>query len=1466
MYRWSNHPTILEINTMVWLNALTHKEGKQITLATIPIKEIERIADYGFDGIWLMGVWERSPEGRRFDQQDSNRHEAFLKALGDYRSEDVAGSPYAIHRYQVDSALGGDDELAAFRDLLRRYGLHLMLDFVPNHLALDHSWLADHPEWFLQGDQEKLLTEPRNYFPHGTGDLLRIFAHGKDPYFDGWPDTVQLDYRNADTRKVMSDTLFSIAERCDGVRCDLAMLVTHDVFVRSWGGEFDPPDAEFWPDAIKRVKTTYPEFLMMAEVYWNMEGDLQQQGFDYTYDKGLYDLLLKNDVPSVKSHLQLDLRFQNRLVRFIENHDEARAVTAFGIERNRAAAAITLTLPGLRLLHDGQIEGFQLRLPVQLRRRTSESPDQHTEEFYRRLLNAICHPIFHNGDWKLLDPQRAWPGNESHTDIIAFIWILGEERRLVVVNLSPDKAQCYLPLTLPELAGYTWHLNDRLTNAHYLRVGDELLTPGLYIDMPGYGYHLFELQPGSKKLPSAITPMCTFKEHKKGIYTVAWSPQGHMLASAGEEKVIRIWSVEGCKSICCLEGHQEAVDCISWSPDGRMLASGSRDKRICIWDVDTWARIKELEGHTNNIMSLSWSPDSSLLLSGSLDQTIILWDVKQGQALQTLEEHADAVNSLVWSRDGKVFISGSGDKTIRIWDAESRETIYMLKEKSWVSSIGLSPDGNLLATGTGDGVITIWDVQTGQPVAICEGHSDRILCVSFSADGRLLASKSADDTIRFWKCYSWEELLTLREEFGTYLSGIAFHPQDGILATRDDKENTIQLLRLNIDELLFTFRDAHSIRYANAKVILVGESSTGKTCLGRALMGEPFEPQSSTNARKVWTFSQQTVTRSDGSKVINEILLWDLAGQPDYRLIHQLHLTEVAVALVLFDSRPDPFAGVYYWSRALSQAQRVQEAFTLPMKKFLVASRTDVGSVGIQLVKSLLTKLNFDSYFETSAKEGQNINRLASAICSAIDWEALPIVSSTQLFQSIKSFLVAEKAAGRLLASIEGLYRTYTTSEKMQPESEDLRAEFYACIGRVEARGLIQQLSFGNFVLLQPELLDAYASAVANAAKENPDGFGYINETEVYKGEFYIPKSFRIEDREQERLLLIAVVEDLIRHEIALREQGLDGSYLVFPSQFTREMPEISDPLGKSVLFSFKGAILNIYATLAVRLSHSGLFKKKAMWKNAASYTAIAGGTCGILLREIEEGHGELTLFFDSTTNEQTRYEFEEYVHSHLKRHALSESIQRQRMFICQECKMPLSEAAIKYRLERGFNWISCNACGYSPISLLDREDRLTEVGPSKVPEIDGKVDDEIVWQTPVYFDVFLCHNSADKSEVKHIGQMLKDRQIRPWLDEWELRPGVPWQKLLEQQIEKIKSVAVFIGSQGIGPWQRQEIDAFLREFVDRNCPVIPVLLPTAPTTPDLPLFLRGLTWVDFRGQESDAVSRLVWGITGERC
>jgi len=882
------------------------------------------------------------------------------------------------------------------------------------------------------------------------------------------------------------------------------------------------------------------------------------------------------------------------------------------------------------------------------------------------------------------------------------------------------------------------------------------------------------------------------------------------------------------------------------------------------------------------VYSVAWSPDGRVLASSSSDKTVHLWEVQTGQQLRILTGHSDFVTSVAWSPDGRVLASSSSDKTICLWDTQTWQPLRTLTGHRWiVYSVGWSPDGSILVSCSADQRIYLW---SPHQTNILEGHTEAVISVSYSFDGSILASKSGDGTVRIWRTDSWEPLAVLKESVSEdpnkiyWDPSLAFHPNSPILATLGEQDTVIRIWDLDVATLLGTTPVTRTFHYTNAKVVLVGDSGVGKSGLGLVLTGQPFAPTESTHSRHVWTFDDQEIKLDNMRKETRQTLLWDLAGQPGYRLIHQLHLNEVAVALVLYDARSetDPFAGVYHWNRALLQAQRMQGNSPLPLKKFLVAARIDRGGrdVSLERIESLVRELEFDRYFETSAKENIGIEELAEAVKQAIDWSMLPKVTSNDLFQHIKDFLLSEKEAGHLLSTTDDLYRTFLKSPNAPEESAELRAQFETCIGRVESRDLIRRLSFGNLVLLQPELLDSYASSLVNAVKVEPDGLGSILEEKARTGAFSVPREERLKDKEQEKLLLIAMVEDLLRHEIVLREQADEGTYLVFPSQSTRENPDLPDPEGKAVIFDFEGPVQNIFATLAVRLSHSGVFKKGETWKDAMTFSPGMGGSCGMFLHNIGEGHAELTLFYEKSIGGETRFYFEEYVHTHLLRRAIAESIKRRRIFVCAECGTPLEDVNVKRRRERGFDWMTCGVCD-TKVSIRDKEVPFTPLRQSVVQEMDRSADVQRDLSAAASklqgkiatgdFDVFLCHHGIDKAEVKNVGEKLKEQGLLPWLDEWELRPGIPWQRLLEERIEQIKSAAVFVGKNGMGPWQQLELEAFLREFVSHGCPVIPVLLSDAPDEPKLPVFLKGMTWVDFRKQEPDPMKQLIWGITGKR-
>jgi glycosidase len=486
----SLYPLLYQVNTRVWMTELSYQLGRPATLDDIPDSALDQFRDLGFDWIWFLSVWQTGKAGQAVSRLNGGWRKEFEDTLPDLKEEDIEGSGFAIVRYVVSEKLGGNDALARLRKRLDRRGLKLMLDFVPNHTAIDHDWVVSHPEFYISATELELEREPMNYVRTASNNGDIILAYGRDPYFSGWPDTLQLNYSNPDLQEAMIGELTRIATQCDGLRCDMAMLVLPDVFERTWGTHSPP----FWPEAIRRIHTVSRDFCMMAEVYWDLEWAMLQQGFDYTYDKRLYDRLKDGHVKQVREHFYAGLDFQIHMARFLENHDEHRVALDFTPDMHEAAAILTFLSPGLRFFHQGQLEGRKKKVSPHLVRAPEEPGDERLHLFYSKLLDILHWHVFKNGDWKLAECIPAWEGNQSDGNYISFAW-QGEqgENILIAVNYSPDYSQCFVKLPFNDLPGKTWSLHDLMSGNIYGRDGDELSEKGLYLDEPGWKVFVFLL-------------------------------------------------------------------------------------------------------------------------------------------------------------------------------------------------------------------------------------------------------------------------------------------------------------------------------------------------------------------------------------------------------------------------------------------------------------------------------------------------------------------------------------------------------------------------------------------------------------------------------------------------------------------------------------------------------------------------------------------------------------------------------------------------------------------------------------------------------------------------------------------------------------------------------------------------------------------------------------------------------------
>ena len=488
------NPNIYEINTRVWLKRFDTDTYKA-KLEDVPVSYWESLALKGIDYIWLMGVWKICKTTiEKYCLQEGAVKDSFKTALKNFQVSDVIGSPYAVDCYEVNPDLGNMQSMEYVKSVLNDLGIKLILDFVPNHFSAHSSLIQTDPYIFLEADHEFYLKDSLTYYKP-VEDLEKFFAHGRDPFFPAWEDTVQVNYFNPDARQFMIQTLLDLTDLCDGVRCDVAMLPLNNVFKQTWNDlilskGYKEPCEEFWDSAVKSVKNKCPEFTFIAEVYWDKEWELQQMGFDYTYDKRLTDRLKNGDIKGIKDHLKADCSFQKKSLRFLENHDEERAVTAFGIEKSKAAAVIISTLQGMHFYYDGQFEGKHVKLPVQLGREPKEIVNKDIYAFYEKLLSIIIADIFKKGDWAQLETVPAWDSDISYRNILAWTWNYKNKKRIISVNYSDNIARCRIK---PDFKEYPdkFELKDLLSTRTYIRSKKDIADTGLYIELGSFQSHIF---------------------------------------------------------------------------------------------------------------------------------------------------------------------------------------------------------------------------------------------------------------------------------------------------------------------------------------------------------------------------------------------------------------------------------------------------------------------------------------------------------------------------------------------------------------------------------------------------------------------------------------------------------------------------------------------------------------------------------------------------------------------------------------------------------------------------------------------------------------------------------------------------------------------------------------------------------------------------------------------------------------
>jgi WD40 repeat protein/RNase P subunit RPR2 len=814
-------------------------------------------------------------------------------------------------------------------------------------------------------------------------------------------------------------------------------------------------------------------------------------------------------------------------------------------------------------------------------------------------------------------------------------------------------------------------------------------------------------KPKPVKPPEQAEPLAVLERkltgHTNWVKSVAVSPDGTWAASGSNDKTVKIWDLETGQCRATLKGHTDSVQSVAITPDGKRILSGSFDESVRVWDAGSGRRreVAKLEGHSGQVWSVVALHDNArVLTAGTGDKTLRLWELASGKCLKMIEcgtDGGDDVFSSAVNPAGTQVLSGHRDGRIKLWNLETGQCSATLKGHSAiVYSVQITPDGRFAVSGSNDKTVKVWDLETGTCVGTLEGHQSDVDSIAISPDGTLIASTGfTDHTARIWDWKSGACLQVIKNEDDWTSLSVAFsHNGSRLLVGTADK--TICVYRLTGIPAASPAEPTR--RYVNAKVVLLGEGTVGKTSLAHRLIEDKYVVRDRTHGMNVWPLNLPLPADATADR---EALLWDLAGQEDYRLIHRLFLDETALALLLINpQKDDPFAEAGDWLKALDTAS-LNDGANRRAARLAIFSQVDVGEpkLGKTKLDRFCQQHGFADWLITSAKNGRNCSdaenggkssKLKQLIADRIPWEKLPWTATPRLLAELKSALLKMRATTdiRLLRFAELAQRLEQTLPGERFGESDVRT----AVSLLANHGLARSLKFGDLVLLQPELLNGYAGAIIRAARAHKDEIGCVREADIYDPKFDFTGVERLKHPPDEELLLRAMVQTFFDHSLCIAEDTPQGRHLVFPSQYRREKDLPRDP-DIFVSYTFSGEWQTVWTTLVVRLWYSQEFEHRELWRNAAEFASPKGYTLGLKIENRQgEGTAKISLYFDHEVPEELKVIFIEYVHRHLAKYAYE--VTRDRRYVCPECGVPVKDLdAVRRRLEAKKDFITCQEC-----------------------------------------------------------------------------------------------------------------------------------------------------------------------------
>lgn len=789
------------------------------------------------------------------------------------------------------------------------------------------------------------------------------------------------------------------------------------------------------------------------------------------------------------------------------------------------------------------------------------------------------------------------------------------------------------------------------------------------------------------KPPLGVQLLRRLVGHESWVTSMAFDPKGGLLASGSSDETVKLWEVQSGR-FRTLGGHQGTVYSVAFDPQGETLASASTSGMVKLWETQSGKQLRSLIGHRGSVSSVAFNPRGGTLASGSYDGMVKLWETQSGKLLRTFEGHQGYVLGVAFDPQGEVLASASNDATVKLWEALSGKLLRTLDgHRSTVTGVAFDPQREILASGSFDKTVKLWKIQGGKLLRTLEGHTASVDSVTFSPDGRLLASRDMDRRIHLWNCETWEMVAVI------WRSRLAFHPTMPLLANTDLEQSTISLWEVDFDVIVDQRAGetaARAVHHTTGKIVLVGDHSVGKSALGYRLIHGAFKEQASTHGQQFWLFPDLGKRRADGTEC--EAILWDFAGQPDYRLVHALFVDNADLALVLFDAADlsDPLHGVGFWLKQLQTGQS-----TCPI--ILVAAQTDRGvcSLTAEELATYCQRHGLVGPIATSAATGEGMVELVERMKALIPWEDKPTTVTTKTFKRIKDYVLGlkeDESADKAIVTPQDLRARLEAADVFLRFTD---AEMLTAVGHLENYGYVKRLRTskdGLCVLLQPERLNNLASSFVLEARRNPKGLGALEEKRLLAGGYKFPELKDLPAGESDVLLDSAALL-FLEHNVCFRETDplrLE-TYLVFPELINLKKPPQEEEVEEGVAYTVSGPTENVFASLVVLLGYTHTFTRTAQWQNNARYEMGEGLVCGFRQEAERDGELDFVLSFGLMVGPPVRTLFQGLFESFLARRNLT--VMRYEPVLCSRGH-PLNRVVVREAMQDGEENAFCSKCG----------------------------------------------------------------------------------------------------------------------------------------------------------------------------